>query len=195
MRKPVIGLSASRTQRKYVNYQIGVAEAYIQAVIKADAIPVIIPLGLVEDDAAALLSRVDGVIFTGGGDILPQRYNSEPHPLVTYVDEDRDRVEIGLFHEIMEYKLPFLGICRGLQVANVALGGTLYEDILDQHPGAIQHQYYDDYPRSYRAHPIQIDPHSRLSEDCRREFDQRQQPAPPGDPLAGARTEGNCHSR
>jgi len=163
MVKPVIGLTSSRIPNKYVIQQIGVDDAYVQAVLRAGAVPAIIPLGLSEADLNILLSRVDGVIFTGGGDILPQRYNSTPHPLVSFVDEDRDRVEISLFQEIQHQGLPFLGICRGLQVVNVAMGGTLYEDILDQHSGAIQHQFNQDYPRNYRAHPIEIEAESRLA--------------------------------
>ena len=98
----------------------------------------------------------------GGGDIEPWRYASRPHPLVNSIDADRDQVEIDLLHQAVAAEVPTLGICRGLQLINVALGGSLYEDILDQHPGALEHQHFDNRPRDYRAHEVRIAPESKL---------------------------------
>ncbi len=164
MPTPLIGLTSYRELNKYNHPQISLNEAYIKATINAGANPVILPLGLSEDALENILSRLDGIIFTGGGDIQPEIYSSQPHPLVSEVDADRDRVEIHLARRTIERGLPFLGICRGLQVVNVALGGTIYEDILDQRTSALQHQYYPDWPRNYLAHAVQVEAGSRLEQ-------------------------------
>lgn len=154
--KPLIGLTTYRNLNSYSHPQISIAEAYTRAVSSAGGLPVAVPLGLGEADLEGLLTRLEGIIFTGGGDVEPQRYGSSPHPLVDAVDADRDRVELFLLEQTLRRRLPFLGICRGLQVLNVGLGGTLYEDILDQHAGAMQHQYSPDWPRDYLAHTVKI---------------------------------------
>jgi putative glutamine amidotransferase len=107
---------------------------------------------------------LDGILFTGGGDLDPGSYRSEPHPSVDGVDPDRDRVELQLFDATVKAGIPFLGVCRGLQLVNVGLGGTLYEDILDQRPEAIRHNYHPHWPRTYLAHPVQIEAGSRLED-------------------------------
>lgn len=163
MPAPIIGVTVSRFTSAQGIPRQGVAEAYISALIQAGASPVMIPLSLPEGSLAGLTSLLDGVLFTGGGDIQPQRYGSQPHPLVGDVDHDRDRVEMRLFHDTLSAGLPFLGICRGIQLVNVALGGTLYEDILEQRPHAQRHQYAQEYPRDYLAHPVLLDGDSGLA--------------------------------
>ena len=93
-----------------------------------------VPPGLTEQDFGALLPRLDGLLFTGGGDVHPKHYGGKNHPLVDGVDQERDELELSLAQALVFQKIPFLGICRGLQVINVALGGTIYEDILSIHP-------------------------------------------------------------
>lgn len=129
----------------------------------AGAVPVSIPLGLPNETLLHLLSRLDGVLFSGGGDIDPARYGSAHHPQVNYVDNDRDRVEVSLVDQALERGLPILGICRGLQVINVALGGTLYEDLGEQLPGSIQHNNFKGRPRDHLAHTVEVEPGSALS--------------------------------
>lgn len=163
MPAPVIGITTSRATNKMSFPILYIGEAYTQALIRADACPVLIPSGLPETALHALVSRLDGILFSGGGDVEPERYGSRPHPLVSDMDRDRDRVEIQLIRDSIQSGLPFLGICRGLQVINVALGGSLYEDILDQHPQAVRHQYASEYPRDYLAHPVTLAGTSRLS--------------------------------
>ncbi|HSO27440.1 MAG TPA: gamma-glutamyl-gamma-aminobutyrate hydrolase family protein [Anaerolineales bacterium] len=164
MAQPIIGLTSGRhTSRDNVRIA-GASEAYVQAVLQAGAIPLLIPLGLPAAAVDRLAAQMDGLLFTGGGDVEPSRYQSRPHPLVDSVDSDRDEIEIRLLRQAVERRLPFLGICRGLQVINVALGGSLYEDLLDQCPGALKHQHFDDHPRDYLAHPVQVTPESRLGQ-------------------------------
>jgi putative glutamine amidotransferase len=82
---------------------------------------------------------------------------------VDNVDLDRDRVELHLLRKTVAAGQPFLGICRGLQVINVGLGGTLYEDILDQKPGSLHHSTSDELPRNHLAHNVRVEPNSQLS--------------------------------
>lgn len=162
MSTPVIGIVTSRIQynKKPVMF---LNEAYVQAVLGAGAAPLLIPLGLPEETLRQAVSRLDGVLFSGGGDMSPERYGSQSHPRVDGVDEDRDREEMALYAQVLNEGKPFLGICRGIQVLNVAMGGTLYEDILDQHPGAIKHDQYPNIPRDYLAHAVQITEETRLA--------------------------------
>jgi len=160
---PLIGVTTYRTLNKFGFTQSSVSEAYTCSLVNAGAVPLLIPVGLPESALDALLPRLDGILFTGGGDIDPQRYGGEPHPLVSDVDNDRDRIELYLLEHIFETKAPFMGICRGLQVINVALGGSLYEDILDQRPDSIKHAYLPDWPREHLAHTIQVEANSRLA--------------------------------
>lgn len=164
MPSPLIGLTTYRHLNPYGLPLNSLTEAYVRAVSNAGAIPMLIPLGLSEETMDKMLARLDGILFTGGGDVQPERYGSLPHTLVYDVDPDRDRVEVHLLQRSLKQGLPFLGICRGLQVINVALGGTLFEDILDQRPDSLKHQYYPNYPRNHLAHTVQVEQGSRLGQ-------------------------------
>lgn len=159
-----IGVTTGRSTSSYGYPVFTLAEAYIDALQMAGATPVIIPLGLPEEHLSSLLSRLDGVLFSGGGDVHPWRYGGLPNPLVDSVDEDRDRVEILLVSHAVQQGLPIFGICRGLQLINVALGGTLYEDLGEQLPGSLQHIDFGMHPRDYLAHSVQVEPGSLLAE-------------------------------
>jgi putative glutamine amidotransferase len=160
---PLIGITTSRISSAHGYPLIAVAEAYVEALARAGASPLLIPLGLPQEGLCELTSRLDGVLFSGGGDIHPQRYAGQTHPQLNTVDEDRDRVEIQIFRECLELERPFLGICRGLQVINVAMGGDLYEHILDQRPGSLKHDRFPEQARDYHAHTATLMEGSRLS--------------------------------
>jgi putative glutamine amidotransferase len=162
MSYPLIGLTTYRHPNNQGLPLHSITEAYVRAVSSAGGIPVLIPLGLPEETLDQLLKRLDGILFSGGGDVQPERYGSTAHPLVDDVDDDRDRVEIHLLQRTVQQGLPFMGICRGLQLINVAFGGTLFEDILDQRPDSLKHRYYPDWPRNYLAHDVQLEETSRL---------------------------------
>ena len=164
MNAPLIGLTTTRNQNSIGNTQFSLGIDYPNSVLRAGGIPALIPLGQSEKQLEQLIPKLDGLIFTGGGDILPDHYHGIHHPMISFVDEDRDQVEFSLFKRILSERIPFFGICRGFQVINVALGGTLYEDILDQKPGALRHQYHPDYARDYLAHPVKIETDSMLAE-------------------------------
>lgn len=163
MQKPLIGLTTSRMPNPYKRPAFGVNEPYANSITNAGGLPILLPLNLSNDDLDSLLPRLDGILFTGGNDIDPRQYGNPPHPKVDGVDADRDSMEMHLVQTIIHICRPFLGICRGCQVINVALGGNLYEDLLEQFPGALQHDHHDQ-PRNYLAHEVKIDSNSRLAQ-------------------------------
>jgi putative glutamine amidotransferase len=163
--RPIIGLT---TYRKIASQKIPVPllalmPSYVEAVAAAGGVPVMIPLGLSEDALSDLLDRFDGLILTGGGDVAGEVYGSEHPELIFDVDTDRDRVELFLARQAIDRKMPLLAICRGHQVLNVALGGTLYEDVTVWMPGAIKHDFFGVFPRNHQAHTVDVVPDTRLA--------------------------------
>ena len=163
MSHPSIGITVSRTLSKYGYPLLSLTEAYTQAISKTGASPVLIPLGLSNDQLLVIMSKIDGILFAGGGDVHPGAYGSQLHPLVADVDTDRDRVELFLARQVIEQQMPFLGICRGIQVLNVALGGSLWEDLEDQCPGSLHHSCFPEHPRQHLAHSVDLEPTSQLA--------------------------------
>ena len=165
MSKPLIGITTARTTSEYGYPQFALPETYVQALVQAGANPVLIPSDLPEEVLEGLLDRLDGVLFSGGGDIEPHRYNADDHPSLSYVDPDRDAVEFALLDEVLQTEKPFFAICRGIQVLNVNLGGTLYVDIPSQIPGSLKHSYSPgEIPIDFLAHGVRVEPDSRLAE-------------------------------
>jgi len=161
---PLIGLTTYNDKNQYGFPIAALMHKYILAVSEAGGTPVLIPSGLTEEARLSLLERLDGILFTGGGDIAIQAFGGEPHPRLASVDPARDTLELALLQAAASDGKPFLGICRGFQLVNVALGGTLYTDLADQMPGALKHDYYPDRPRDYRAHQVKVDEGSRLGQ-------------------------------
>ena len=164
MSLPLIGITTSRGRNQAGLPNNNVLEAYITSVKNAGGLPVLIPVGLGERQMQALRSRLDGVLFTGGGDIDPRRFGGRPHERVYDIEHERDNLEIGLAEIAARTDWPFLGICRGIQVINVAFGGTLYTDISDQMTGALKHDWYPNIPRETIAHPVKVEADTRLAE-------------------------------
>ncbi len=162
MPKPILGITTSRMPNPSRLPAFGTNVPYVSSIVDAGGIPVLIPLNLSTDDLDVLLSRLDGVLFTGGYDIDPRLYGSLPHPKVEGVDIDRDRTEIHLAQALIQLGKPLFGICRGCQVINVSLGGSLYEDLPEQFNHDIQHDRHD-RPRNYLAHSVDVHSASRLA--------------------------------
>ena len=163
MTSSLIGITTSRSGKSNGYPVFTLAEAYASALLQAGASPILIPISVTDEALSHILTRLDGLLFSGGGDMHPHSYGGEEHPRVDLVDQDRDRGEVLLVKRALGRSLPVFGICRGLQVINVALGGTLYEDLDDQFPNALKHDYIDEQARDYLAHSIQVEPDSRLS--------------------------------
>ncbi len=163
--QPVIGITSSYAPAEDNTFgTVSVGESYLQAVLQAGGLPVVIPSGLTEAGLQTLFARLDGLLLTGGGDIDPQRFDGAPHPRVYGVDLRRDETEIRLVQMAAQAAKPFLGICRGIQVINVALGGTLYTDIGAQLAGALRHDWYPNIPRDTLAHSVTVAAGSRLAQ-------------------------------
>ncbi len=160
---PIIGVTTYQGKNDEGFPISAVQRAYIDSLIAAGCIPLLIPSSLSGKMLQPLLSHLDGVLFTGGGDIGIDRFYGEPHHRITNVDPERDSIELSLLAAFIEMKKPFLGICRGFQMINVGLGGSLFTDIGDQKPGALKHDYYPDYPRTYLAHKVEVIKGTRLA--------------------------------
>jgi len=139
----------------------GANQAYIQALIVAGATPLLIPPGLDTPALEAICARLDGLLLTGGADIDPARYGEERLPECGELEPERDELELSLTNMALARDLPTLGICRGMQTLNVAIGGTLYQDIATQLPEAAPHAHITT-PRDYRAHSVAVEGDSRL---------------------------------
>ena len=149
MSGPVIGLSAYSEPAQWAVWQapaVLLPASYVQQVTAAGGIPVLLPP---LPGVAAAVSRLDGLILTGGGDIDPARYGEAPHPRTTRVSEPRDAAELDLLDAALEDGLPVLGICRGMQLLNVARGGTLRQH-LPEDAGHVS------VPGTYGSHPVRV---------------------------------------
>ncbi|MEV0617967.1 gamma-glutamyl-gamma-aminobutyrate hydrolase family protein [Nonomuraea sp. NPDC050404] len=132
MRRPVIGITCYVESASFTVWQDTAASllphAYVEHVVRAGGQPVLLPPA---GAPAELVGRLDGLILAGGGDIDPARYGAEPHERSGYVRKFRDEAEFALLAAALDADLPYLGICRGLQVLNVTLGGTLHQHLPD----------------------------------------------------------------
>lgn len=138
MTLPRIGItpSADLNQAKVRRYNISIE--YSAAVQRAGGLPLILPLHIAAIDE--LLDTLDGLVFSGGGDIDPALFAADRNPLTGDVDDERDHFEITLMNAAIQRDMPVLAICRGVQVLNVALGGTLIQDIRDETGKEFEHQ-------------------------------------------------------
>jgi putative glutamine amidotransferase len=136
-------------------------DAYVRALEDAGVLPVIVPPLADADDVARLLARVDGLVLTGGEDVSPSCYGAEPHAALGATNQARDRSELALVVSARDRVLPTLAICRGIQVLNVALGGTLVQDIPSESPEALPHE--SGAERDARTHRVAIVAGSRLA--------------------------------
>ena len=163
MSSPIIGVSSAYVSPADVQGgQVAAPASYLRAVLTAGGIPLIIPPGLSQEQLQETLDRLDGLVLIGGGDVDPVLFNGRPHPRVYGIDPARDDLDLSLARLAAASRKPFLGICRGIQVMNVALGGTLFTDIADQKDQPLRHDWYPDIPRNHLAHVVSVDPDSRL---------------------------------
>jgi putative glutamine amidotransferase len=148
--KPIIGITSNIDSTTH-----SLQNTYIHAVIAGGGIPLVIPTGL-ESDAQQITTLIDGLIITGGGDINPLLFNEEPVQQLGNVTPERDTIELELVKQMLTLDKPILGICRGHQVLNVALGGTLYQDINSQSAGQIL-QHDQKAKREHQSHSVHIE--------------------------------------
>ena len=159
---PLIGITSGLSHNEYGAPVCQIGQAYVTALRQAGGLPVMIPIGVTPSSTEEFLKRLDGLLVSGGGDIDPQRFNGIPHPKVDYVSPERDALEIALVDTALAMDKPLLAICRGIQVLNVALGGTLYTHIQDQVENALKHDWYPNFPRDKYAHTVSLTCESKL---------------------------------
>ena len=161
--KPIIGITTYQSTNAHGQPTVVLMQSYIHAIMQAGGVPVLIPSMIAEDGWDALYSRLDGILFSGGGDIALEHSPGDPHPRIDDVELDRDSVEFKMIQASALDGKPFLGICRGCQVMNVALGGTLYTHIPDQLPNALDHSYPGN-KRTVLVHEVKIEEGTRIAE-------------------------------
>ena len=157
---PVIGITTSRYTREAKPPVVGAPESYLRAVEAAGGIPLLLPFSVQKDTWRQFLPLVHGLVFTGGGDIAPNFTGNGRGPLRGVLPQ-RDAMELDLIRLAVDRRLPFLAICRGIQVLNVAMGGTLYTHLPEEYPG-LDHDRPDE-DRERVVHRVDLDPESRLA--------------------------------
>lgn len=168
MTPPLIGITTARTHIEYDRWRDGMAAEYSNAVMRAGGIPVLIPVSIVEygneSDLRSLYERLDGILIPGGGDIHPEWYGEALTKFEYEIIPLRDQIEITLAKWAFEDNRPLLGVCRGQQVMNVALGGTLMHDIKEELNGkSLPHRQPSEKPRTFLAHEVEVQADSRLA--------------------------------
>lgn len=148
---PIIGITFSS------EFISGTAGNYIHAIKEFGGVP----RSLYPDIPSSEFTDIDGLLLTGGPDIDPGHYNETEHETAD-IDRDRDKLEVRVFEWAMEKDIPVFGICRGIQVMNVMIGGSLYQDIPSQFTDHLTHKRMEDTDDDW--HPIKIQPDSLLNQ-------------------------------
>lgn len=164
-RRPVIGVAAALERARWSVWDqeaVLVPRSYVDRVHEAGGLAwIIAPDGKLVDEVDEVVARLDGLILIGGADIDPSAYGAAPHPATTGTVPERDAWELALTRAAWQHDLPFLGICRGMQLMNVAAGGTLNQHL----PDDLGHE---DHRRSLGTfenadHPVRLAPDSRIA--------------------------------
>ena len=162
---PTIGITCIRIPpdhgRRPVRF--GQNHTYVHALERARGTPLLLPQLLDRPLLRAAYERLDGLLLPGGEDIDPGRYGEPVHEQCGRISPGRDEMELTLARWAVADGKPLLAICRGIQVLNVALGGSLYQDIQTEVPGALKHACYPDFPRDHLPHTVAITAASRLA--------------------------------
>ena len=158
---PLIAVSATADTKLGGAHRVRLNSSYIIALESAGLIPVLVPPLASPENARAILERFDGLLLTGGEDVDPALYGQVRAPECGEPNLARDKTEIALVLAAREFKKPLLAICRGSQLFNVALGGTLIQDIPSELPGSLNHNARNE--RESRVHPVSITPGSRVA--------------------------------
>jgi len=165
--RPLIGVTCGAIRPEHGEPAYGQNQAYVHALQQAGALVALIPPGDVEH-TRDMAARFDGLLLPGGVDIDPELYGQARVEQVTATDRERDELEIAAFRAASERGKPVFGICRGQQLINIALGGTLYQDLpsqltLEHDDEAVPHRTDRALGRDYLGHAIDVRPESRLA--------------------------------
>lgn len=163
---PLIGITTRfATDVSWSPAFVGVRQGYVDAVLDAGGTPMLIPAQVDPAGLRRIYDLLDGVLLPGGADIDPALFGEERHPRLGQIEPLRDAIELPLARWAVADRKPLLAICRGIQVLNVAFGGTLYQDLESQLPSAVEHDAGSRL-RSWNNldHPMTLEPDSRLAE-------------------------------
>jgi putative glutamine amidotransferase len=158
--RPVIGITCD------FDWETGnslLRPGYFEGVCRSGGLPFLIP-ALEPLSAASIVSRLDGLLLSGGQDIDPHFFGEEPHPAIGRINPCRDELEIALCLEAVRHKIPVFGICRGMQLMNAAMGGDLYQDLSAQASSDKLICHDQPAPKWYGFHEVQIEDGSRLKD-------------------------------
>jgi putative glutamine amidotransferase len=161
---PLIGLPTLAIPAGPKPPRFGINQSYVRALAAAGCAPVLIPILDDDERLRAIYERLDGIVFPGGADVAPGEYGEEPIGDLNVVEPLRDRTELTLARWAFADDLPTLGICRGQQLLNVALGGSLYQDLRHQGVTQVEHSDADGRARTALIHRVRLDPDSRLAQ-------------------------------
>jgi putative glutamine amidotransferase len=162
---PIVGITCIEIQARSPRPpRFGQNQSYLRALIRAGAAPLLIPNLVDKAMLRRLYEQMDGVLLPGGEDMDPAFYDEAPHEKLGHISPERDRMEISLARWAVDEGKPLLALCRGIQVLNVALGGSLYQDIETQIPGAEKHDWSPDFPRDRLSHSVVVVPGTRLAQ-------------------------------
>jgi putative glutamine amidotransferase len=167
MSRPIIGLTPDEatppTPFAVPRYEL--KRAYADAVLAAGGLPLVLPYSDDPEVLAQLIAMIDGLVVTGGAfDVPPALYGEAPREGLGALKPGRTTFELALIRAALDQRLPLLGVCGGMQILNVALGGSLYQDIGADVPGALAHEQKTD--RQTPAHPVLVRPGSLLARAC-----------------------------
>ncbi|WP_342542070.1 gamma-glutamyl-gamma-aminobutyrate hydrolase family protein [Paenisporosarcina sp. FSL H8-0542] len=161
--KPIVGITAEITE----GGGYFMPSIYPDAVTQAGGIPLVIPL-IPGEDIDALCEQIDALFVTGGEDIDPSYYDQDPHVHLGKIAPRLDAMEHALVQKMLELDKPYIGVCRGLHMLNVATGGSLYQSIHSQREEAVM-QHKQQAERTHRSHPVKVDKDSRMFEMLKEE--------------------------
>ncbi|MEG0254236.1 MAG: gamma-glutamyl-gamma-aminobutyrate hydrolase family protein [Vagococcus sp.] len=164
MRKTIIGISANETEdsgeklhHMPINY---LPQGYVKGVQIAGGLPILLPIGT-KEDAKLYIDQIDKLILTGGQNVDPKWYQQKPEFDANLMLTKRDEFELALIEESLKQKKPIFAVCRGMQLLNVALGGTLYQDLSKRQPETVIHMQ-DPVRRQVATHSIRTKENSQL---------------------------------
>jgi putative glutamine amidotransferase len=160
--RPLVAVSSTLVREPGKTMRVRVNAAYTRALEAAGLTPLVVPPLVDLANAAAVIAAVDGLVLTGGEDIDPARYGAPPHRALGAVVAERDATELALVAAARLSATPVLAICRGIQLLNVALGGTLVQDLPSERPSEVSHAPED--ARSRRTHVVSVAEGSRLAQ-------------------------------
>lgn len=164
--RPLIGVPTGRekSQRFFGLPLYIMNQTYVRTVENLGGLPVLIPLQMSEATLRGIFERLDGLLLPGGEDLDPAHYGAARHPQLGPTDKERDRTELLLTEWALEWGMPLLGVCRGVQVMNVVCGGTLYQDLHSERPDLQKHDYFPPtYERFRIVHRVDVEPDSVLA--------------------------------